>query len=153
MKQETKSCSTVNWSWTEHAHSAEKNLNKTGTSQVGALSKAQKYSRNNYWKHLEKTIFFNKIIWLKNRTMPKNPKRGHLGSLKFFTNLKLQKNARGYPLIKFENFRKKSHSAEKNPKGILWSNLYFWKHKKIYGLVRESNPRSPGSENWSKLNK
>ena len=35
----------------------------------------------------------------------------------FSTNRKLQKNARGYPLIKFENFRKKSHSAEKNPKG------------------------------------
>ena len=28
--------------------------NKTGTSQVGAISKAQKYSMNNYWKHLEK---------------------------------------------------------------------------------------------------
>ena len=32
--------------------------NKTGTSQVGAISKAQKYSMNNYWKHLEK--FFSK---------------------------------------------------------------------------------------------
>ena len=28
--------------------------NKTGTSQVGAIFKAQKYSRNNYWKNLEK---------------------------------------------------------------------------------------------------
>ena len=35
----------------------------------------------------------------------------------FSTNRKLQKNARGYPLINFENFRKKSHSAEKKPKG------------------------------------
>ena len=49
--------------------------------------------------------------------MPKNPKRGHLGLLNVFLNLKHQKNARGYPLIKFENFRKKSHSAEKYPKG------------------------------------
>ena len=32
--------------------------NKTGTSQVGATSKAQKCSRNNYRKHLEKIIFF-----------------------------------------------------------------------------------------------
>ena len=40
--------------------------NKTGTSQVGAISKAQKYSRNNYWKHLEKIDFFsNKTIFLK----------------------------------------------------------------------------------------
>ena len=50
--------------------------------------------------------------------MPKNSKRGHSGSLNVFTNRKLQKNARGYPLIESENFRKKkSHSAEKNPKG------------------------------------
>ena len=34
--------------------------NKTGSSQVGAISKAQKYSKNNYWKHLEK--FFSKKI-------------------------------------------------------------------------------------------
>ena len=46
--------------------------------------------------------------------MPKNSKRGHSGSLNVFTNRKLQKNARGYPLIESENFRKKkSHSAEK----------------------------------------
>ena len=45
------------------------------------------------------------------------------------------------------------HSAEKTQRWTLWSHLYFWKHKNIYGLVRESNPRSPGSENWSKLNK
>ena len=31
--------------------------NKTGSSQVGAISKAQKYSKNNYWKHLEKFFF------------------------------------------------------------------------------------------------
>ena len=34
-------------------------FNKTGSSQVGAISKAQKYSKNNYWKHLEK-LFFSK---------------------------------------------------------------------------------------------
>ena len=32
--------------------------NKTGTSRVGAISKAQKYSRNNYWNDFEKNIFF-----------------------------------------------------------------------------------------------
>ena len=38
--------------------------------------------------------------------MPKNTKRGHSGSLNVFTNRKFQKNARGYPLIESENFRK-----------------------------------------------
>ena len=43
----------------------------------------------------------------------------------------------GYRLIKFENFRKKSHSAEKEPKGgTLWSHLYFWKHKKLWFSAR-----------------
>ena len=49
--------------------------------------------------------------------MPKNSKGGH------FTNRKLQK-MQGYPLIEFENFRKKSHCAEKKPKrGALVSPL------------------------------
>ena len=73
--------------------------NKTGSSQVGVISKAQKYSKNNYWKHLEKLffsknfflIFFRKVFFLENRTMPKNSKRGHSGSLNVFTNRKLQK--------------------------------------------------------------
>ena len=50
--------------------------------------------------------------------MPKNSKRGHLGSLNVFTNRKLQKYAR----VLFDGIRKfskkKSHSAEKNPKGL-----------------------------------
>ena len=88
------------------------NLKKTGSSQVGAISKAQKYSKNNYWKHLEtffqkKNLNFSKKYFLESRTMPKNSKRGHSGSLNVFTNRKLQKNARGYPLIESENFRKK----------------------------------------------
>ena len=45
--------------------------------------------------------------------MPKNSKRVHSGSFNVSTNRKPQKNARGYPLKNFENFRKKSHSAEK----------------------------------------
>ena len=39
------------------------------------------------------------------------------GSLNVFTNQKLQKNARGYTLIEFENFRKKSRIVPKKPKG------------------------------------
>ena len=49
--------------------------------------------------------------------MPKNLKRGYLGSLNVFYVPKTSKKCKGYPLLKFENFRKKSHSAEKNPKG------------------------------------
>ena len=118
--------------------------NKTGTSQVGAISKAKKYSRNNYWRHLEKSIFLKKYFWKKffffkkkvfskkSRTMKKNSKRGHSGSLNVFTNRKLQKNARGYPLIEFENFSKKIRIVPKKPKGgTLWSRLYFWRHKKF----------------------
>ena len=73
------------------------------TSPVGAISKAQKYSRN---------------IFLKVAQCHKKLERGHLGSLNVFRNRKFQKkNARGFPLIEFGNFRKKSHSAETNPKG------------------------------------
>ena len=57
----------------------------------------------------------------------------------------MQKN----PLIEFENFRKKSHIV---PKKTQKSGLYFWKHKKICGLVRESNPRSPASQKISWTN-
>ena len=44
--------------------------------------------------------------------MPKNSKRGNLGSLNVFTNRKLQK-MQGHPLIEFENFRKKVASCRK----------------------------------------
>ena len=85
--------------------------------------------------------------------MPKNSKRGHLGPLNVFTNRNFQKNARGGPLIELENFRKKkSHSAEKTQRGPFGIASTFGSIK-ICGLVRESNPRSPGSENWYKLNK
>ena len=47
--------------------------------------------------------------------MPKNPKRGYLGSLNVFYKPKTSKNARGYPLIKFENFRKKNRILPKKP--------------------------------------
>ena len=51
--------------------------------------------------------------------MPKNLKRGHLGSLNIFRNRKLQKNARD-PLIEFDNFRKQSHIVpKKNQRGDL----------------------------------
>ena len=58
-------------------------------------------------------------------------------------------------MIEFENFRKKSrivpkkNRTKKQNEKNLWSRIYFWKHKKICGLVRESNPRSPASQKIS----
>ena len=141
-------------------------LNETGSCQVGAISKAQKSSRNNYWKHLQKISFFSKKIFLKfffskkislSRTMPKNSKRGYSGSLNVFTNRKLQKNARGYPLIESETIQKKSHTAEKNKQKKpndknFWSRMYFWKYKKICGSLRESISRSPAFQKISWTN-
>ena len=86
--------------------------------------------------------------------MAKNPKRGHLCSLNvFFTNLKLQKNARGKKLIKLKVFEKSRLVPEKNSKGDPFASPVLLEAEKNYGLVRESNPRSSGSEKWSKLNK
>ena len=65
-----------------------------------------------------KIFFSKKNIFLGSRTMPKNSKRGHSGSLNVFKNQKLEKNERGYPLIESEIFRKKSRIVpKKNPKG------------------------------------
>ena len=69
-----------------------------------------------FQKKFEK-FFFEKKFFLESRTMPKNSKRGHSGSLNVFTNRKLQKNARGYPLIESENFRKKSRIVPKKTQG------------------------------------
>ena len=69
---------------------------------------------NNYWKHLNfffKKVFlekkFKKSIFLKKSHNAEKLRRGHSGSFNDFTNRKLQKNARGYPLIELENFREK----------------------------------------------
>ena len=40
--------------------SNNKSFNQTGSSQVSAISKVQNYSKNNYWKQLEKLFFFQK---------------------------------------------------------------------------------------------
>ena len=46
-----------------------------------------------------------------------------------------------------ESFRKKSQSAEKTQRGDpLVSPAVLLEAKNYYGLVRESNPRSPASE-------
>ena len=94
-------------------------------------------------------FFFKKVFSSKSRTKPKNSKRDHSGSLNVFTNRKLQKNARGYHLIEFENFRKKSRIVPKKPKGDPLVSPLLLEAGKNCGLVRESNPRSPASQKIS----
>ena len=65
----------VSKKWTDQCEDCSLKKNKTGTSQVGAIPKAQKYSMNNYWKHLEKIIFQGKIIF--GKKIFKKRKRSH----------------------------------------------------------------------------
>ena len=82
------------------------------------LKNIQRTTIGNIWKNYRKSIFFRKKCFLESRTMPKNSKRGHSGSLNVFTNRKLAKKCKGLPFDRVQNFsKKKSHSAEKNPKG------------------------------------
>ena len=76
--------------------------------------------------------------------MPKNPKRDPLGSLNVFYKPKTLNNSRWYPLTKFKKFWEKVALCRKNSKcGTRWSHLYF--ELNVFGLVRDSNPRSPAS--------
>ena len=59
----------------ESTASLLREFNKTGTSQVGAISKAQKHSRNNYWKHLDKFFFQKKYFFKKSHNAEKLKKR------------------------------------------------------------------------------
>ena len=47
--------------------------------------------KNYFFQKILKFFFRKKSIFLESRTMPKNSKRGHSGSLNVFTNRKLQK--------------------------------------------------------------
>ena len=120
-------------------------INKTETSQVGAISKAQKYSRNNYWKHLEKLIFQKKSH--NAEKLKKRPFR----LIKRFYKPKTSKKCKGGLFDRMRKFSKKSRIVPKEPKGgTLWSRLYFWKHTKHCGLMRESNPRSASQKiSWT----
>ena len=119
--------------------------NKTGSSQVGAISKAQKYSKNNYWKHLEKLFFQKKLkiffskksIFFRKSDSAEKLKKRPFRLIKRFYKPKTSKKCKGLPFDRIRKFsKKKSHSAEKKTKKIqtkenLWSRIYFWKHKKI----------------------
>ena len=78
--------------------------------------------------------------------MPKNPKRGHLGSLNVFYKPKISKKCK-VPFDKIRKFSKSRIVPKKKPKGGPFCLTCTFGSIKNYGLVRESNPRSPGSGN------
>ena len=115
--------------------------NKTGSSQVGAISKAQKYSKNNYCKHLEKffskkflKFFFRKkyFFFRKSHNAEKLKKRP-FRLIKRFYKPKTSKKCKGLPFDRIRKFSKKSRIVpKKTQRGTLWSHLlYFWKHTNI----------------------
>ena len=101
-------------------------LNKTGSSQVGAISKAQKYSKNNYWKHLEKlffskkifeNFFFRKKYFFRKSHNAEELKKRPFRLIKRFYKPKTSKKCKGLPFDRIRKFsKKKSHSAEKKRK-------------------------------------
>ena len=92
--------------------------NKTGTSQVGTKSKAQKYSRNNYWKH-----FFKKSQ--NAEKLKKRPFR----LIKRFNKPETSKKMQGEPFDRIRKLsKKKSHNAKKTQSRPFWFRLYVWKY-------------------------
>ena len=83
------------------------------------LKNIQRTTIGNNWKNFfskKNFDFFSKSNFLESRTMPKNSKKRPFRLIKRFSNRKFQKNARGYPLIESENFRKKVASCRKKRK-------------------------------------
>ena len=91
---------------------AKVRVNKTGSSQAGAITKAQKYSRNNYWKHLKKNIFFQKnmfleffkSIFLKKLHNAEKLKKRPFRLIKRFYKLKTSKKCKGVPFDRIRKF-------------------------------------------------
>ena len=94
--------------------------NKTGTSQVGAISKAQKYSRNNletfgFFSNkvfLEKNNFFSKVFLKKSHNaeiLKKRPFR----FIKRFYKPKTSKKCKGVPFDRIRKFSKKNRIVPK----------------------------------------
>ena len=80
--------------------------NKTGTSKVGAISKAQK---------AQKTFFFQKMSHSAEKCKMGDP----LGFINIYSVAKYRKTRKGDSFETLKIFRKKSHNAEKKSKGTL----------------------------------
>ena len=85
------------------------NYNKTGTSKVGAISKAQ-----NAQDFKKKNLKFDFFSFRKCRIVPKNVKGGTLWALLTYILLQnIKKTRKGDSFETLKNFGKKSHNAEK----------------------------------------
>ena len=101
--------------WTFQCEVCGLKKNKTGTSKVGAISKAQKAQKTFFEKKLEIFDFFS---FRKCRIVPKNVKGGTLWALLTYILLQnIKKTRKGDSFETLKNFRKKSHNAEKNRRG------------------------------------
>ena len=89
-------------------------INKTGTSQVGAISKAQKAQNIFFWKKLE--IFEKNFSFGKCRTVPKNVKGGPFLIYKHAFCSKI-KNSKGGPFGDIKKISKKVSQCRKKSKG------------------------------------
>ena len=77
------------------------------------LKNIQGTTIGNIWKK-----FFSKKVFGKKVAMPKNLKRGHLGSFNVFYKPKTSKKCKGVPFDEIRKFSKKSRIVPKqNPKG------------------------------------
>ena len=85
--------------------------NKTGTSQVGAIFKAQKAQNIFFGKKLE--IFEKKLSFGNCRTVPKNVKGGPFLIYKQAFCCKITKNSKRGPFGDIEKFSKKSRTVPK----------------------------------------
>ena len=89
-------------------------MNKTGTSQVGAISQAQKAQNVFFGKNLK---FSKKNSFGKCRTVPKNVKGGPFLIYKHAFCSKITKNSKGGPFGDIKKISKKVSQRRKNEGG------------------------------------
>ena len=78
--------------------------------------------KKNFSKKLFLKFFFEKKVFFKSQNAEKLKKRPFRLIQRFLQTENFKKNARGYPLINFKNFRKKVAQCRKKSKGgTLWA--------------------------------
>ena len=100
---------------------------------------AQKYSRNNYWKHLD---FFHKMYLVKKVAFCQKPQKTPFRLIKRFLQTENFKKCKGVPCDKIRKFSKNKRKVPKKQRGDPLVSPVLLEAFKNYGLVRESNPRS-----------
>ena len=116
-------------------------MNKPGTVQVGVISKAQKYSKNNYCKIFQVS---HSVEEYPKGFLPRNSKTAF--SLNWRRQKKLICNNRKFQKIMgvtfdiIQKFSEKSRIVPKKTKGGPLAPLYFWKHKKYLWFCARLEP-------------